>query len=75
LAFLDGAASWSRVERVIDRVETGADGTDTRIIVTNLDTRNAGVLYEDVYCRRGQAENPRPRPSSCGCSCMRAHTG
>ena len=55
--FLDGAASWSRVERIIARVEAGADGTDTRFIVTNLDTRNARVLYEDVYCRRGQAEN------------------
>ena len=55
--FLDGAASWSRVERIIARVEAGADGTDTRFIVTNLNTRNARVLYEDVYCRRGQAEN------------------
>jgi DDE family transposase len=55
--FFDGAASWSRVERIIARVEAGADGTDTRFIVTNLDTRNARVLYEDLYCRRGQAEN------------------
>jgi hypothetical protein len=55
--FLDGAASWSRVERIIARVEAGADGADTRFIVTNLDTRNARVLYEDLYCRRGQAEN------------------
>ena len=55
--FLDGAASWSRVERIIARVEASADGTDTRFIVTNLDTRNARVLYEDLYCRRGQAEN------------------
>ena len=55
--FLDGAATWSRVERIIARVEAGADGTDTRFIATNLDTRNARVLYEDVYCRRGQAEN------------------
>lgn len=55
--FYDGADSWSRVERVIARVEAGADGLDTRFIVTNLNTRNARVLYEDVYCRRGQAEN------------------
>src|ERR1700684_3736382 len=55
--FLDGAASWSRVERIIARVEAGAEGTDTRFIVTNLKVRNARVLYEDVYCRRGQAEN------------------
>jgi len=26
-------------------------------VVTNLKLRNARVLYEDVYCRRGQAEN------------------
>jgi hypothetical protein len=55
--FFDGAASWSRVERIIARVEAGAEGPDTRFIVTNLDIRNARVLYEDVYCRRGQAEN------------------
>src|SRR4051794_17961917 len=55
--FYDGAASWSRVERIIARVEAGADGTDTRFIVTNLPTRNARALYEEVYCRRGAAEN------------------
>ncbi len=55
--FLHGAKSWSRVERIIARVEVGAEGPDTRFIVTNLKTRNARVLYEDVYCRRGQAEN------------------
>jgi hypothetical protein len=55
--FLDGAASWSRVERIIARVEAAAEGPDTRFIVTNLGLRNARILYEDVYCRRGQAEN------------------
>jgi hypothetical protein len=55
--FFDGAKSWSRVERIIARVEVGAEGPDTRFIVTNLRVRNARVLYEDVYCRRGQAEN------------------
>ena len=55
--FYDGAASWSRVERIIARVEAGAEGPDTRFVVTNLKQRNARRLYEDVYCRRGQAEN------------------
>jgi Transposase DDE domain group 1 len=55
--FYDGAASWSRVERVVARVEAGAEGPDTRFVVTNLKKRNARALYEDVYCRRGQAEN------------------
>jgi hypothetical protein len=55
--FFDGAPSWSRVERIIARVEGGAEGPDTRFIVTNLKTRNARVLCEDVYCQWGQAEN------------------
>ncbi len=55
--FFDGAQSWSRVERIIARVEVGAEGPDTRFVVTNLNKRNARRLYEDVYCRRGQAEN------------------
>jgi len=42
---------------IVARVEAGADGPDTRFVVTNLTTRNARRLYEDVYCRRGQAEN------------------
>ncbi|MDB5397390.1 MAG: transposase, partial [Rhodospirillales bacterium] len=56
-AFHDGAASWSRVERIIARVEVGAEGPDTRFIVTNLTKGHPRTLYETVYCRRGQAEN------------------
>ena len=57
--FFDGAQSWSRVERIVARVEAGADGPDTRFVVTNLTTRNARRLYEDVYCRRSGRE-PHP---------------
>ncbi len=55
--FLDGAGSWSRVERIIARVEASAQGADTRFVVTNLAGGTARTLYEDLYCRRGQAEN------------------
>src|SRR5574337_261359 len=55
--FFDGAQSWSRVERIVARVEVGEEGADTRFVVTNLTHRNGRRLYEDVYCRRGQAEN------------------
>ncbi|MER9776147.1 transposase, partial [Mesorhizobium sp. M0220] len=55
--FFDGAASWSRVERIIARVEVSAQGTDTRFIVTNLAGGKAKALYADLYCRRGAAEN------------------
>ena len=54
--FYDGAGSWSRTERIIARVETGPQGTDTRFIVTDL-TGRSKALYEKVYCRRGTAEN------------------
>jgi len=55
--FYDGAASWSRVERIIARVEAGAEGTDTRFAVTSLAGSSARTVYEGLYCRRGQAEN------------------
>ena len=41
MEFFDGAQSWSRVERIIARVEAGAEGPDTRFVVTNLSKRNA----------------------------------
>jgi hypothetical protein len=55
--FLHAAGSWSRVERIVARIEVGAEGPDTRFIITNLETRNPRVLYQDIYCQRGQAEN------------------
>jgi hypothetical protein len=44
-------------EGIIARIEVGSEGPDTRFVVTNLTRRNARALYEDLYCRRGQAEN------------------
>jgi Transposase DDE domain group 1 len=55
--FYDGAASWSRTERIIARVEAGTDGPDTRFIVTNLAGGRPKMLYEHIYCRRGCMEN------------------
>jgi hypothetical protein len=55
--FYDGAGSWSRVERIIARVEAGPEGVDTRFVVTNLVGGTPRRLYERSYCQRGQAEN------------------
>ena len=55
--FWDGAGSWSRVERIVARVEAGPEGVDTRLVVTNLPGGAARGLYERKYCQRGQAEN------------------
>ena len=55
--FFDAAESWSRVERIIARVEAGPEGSDTRFIVTNLEAGRAKHLYQRLYCVRGRAEN------------------
>ena len=55
--FYDAAGSWSRARRIVARVEAGSDGADTRFIVTNLGHGSGRSLYQDLYCRRGQAEN------------------
>ena len=46
MEFYDGARSWSRVERIIARVEASAQGADTRFIVTNMSGGSARALYE-----------------------------
>jgi uncharacterized protein len=54
----DGAASWSRLERTVARVEAGADGTDSRFIVTSLEGWRRP-------CTRGStASGGRPRTTS-----------
>ena len=65
--FHDAAQSWSRVERIIARVEAGLEGTDTRFIVTSLEGGRAKHLYQRLYCARGQAENQinMEEPSRC----------
>ena len=55
--FYDAAQTWSRARRIVARVEAGSEGADTRFIVTNLRHGSGRSLYQDLYCRRGQAEN------------------
>ena len=51
--------SWSRTRRVVAKAEHLAKGPNPRFVVTNLDAKTAGarVLYEDLYCARGEMEN------------------
>ena len=55
--FFDAARTWSRVRRIVARIAAGGDGTDVRFIVTSPGHGNGRSLYQDLYCRRGQAEN------------------
>jgi hypothetical protein len=50
------AKSWPHERRVITRLEYGAQGTNPRFIVTNLQG-DAIQLYDHLYCQRGEAEN------------------
>ena len=52
--FSYAAQSWSHERRVITRLEWGAQGHNPRFIVTNLHG-DASVLYDEVYCQRGEA--------------------
>ncbi len=54
--FMYGAQSWAKQRRVITRLEYGEQGNNPRYVVTNL-TAQPQVLYDDVYCQRGEAEN------------------
>ena len=51
--------SWSRTRRVVAKAEYLAKGANPRFVVTSLDAKTAGarVLYEDLYCARGEMEN------------------
>jgi hypothetical protein len=49
------AKSWLRARKIIARVEATLKGSDIRFIVTNL-LDWAKLLYESVYCARGQME-------------------
>lgn len=51
------AGSWPRAWRVLLKAEVMALGENPRFVVTSLGGVDAGTLYEDIYCARGQSEN------------------
>jgi hypothetical protein len=54
---LDYAAeTWDVPRRVIAKAEHTAQGSNPRFVVTNLEGE-AQVLYDEVYCARGEMEN------------------
>ena len=64
--FFDGAASWSRVEQIIARVEVGDEGADTRFIVTNPTSSGCSCTAGPTgSCGAGALQCPNVR---CGAS-------
>jgi len=50
------AETWDKPRRVIAKAEHGDQGSNPRFVVTNLEGE-AQVLYDTVYCARGEMEN------------------
>src|SRR6266446_3333817 len=51
------AGTWSRSRRVVITVEASAQGVNTRFVVPDMEQARTQVLYQHMYCARGQAEN------------------
>lgn len=51
------AKSWSRLRRVVARIEATRKGLDIRYVVTSIARCDPASLYSGIYCARGQAEN------------------
>jgi hypothetical protein len=51
------AGTWSRSRRVVIKVEVSEQGVNTRFVVTDMEQARTQVLYQHIYCARGQMEN------------------
>ena len=58
--FRYGANSWGRSRRIIAKIEHTEKGSNTRYVVTNLDGKPQ-LLYDKLYCARGDMENRSER--------------
>ena len=50
------AGTWDKTRRVLAKAEHTDKGSNPRFVVTNLEG-DAQVLYDEVYCARGEMEN------------------
>ena len=55
-SFYYQAGTWSKLRRVVVKVEVSKKGLNIRFIVTDMDKAKANVLYEKIYCARGNDE-------------------
>jgi hypothetical protein len=51
------AQSWAHPWRVVLKAEVMRAGDNPRFVVTSLDAPTPQMLYEDLYCARGNCEN------------------
>ena len=51
------ANGWKHERRAVARIEATRLGLDIRFVVTNIENVAPRVVYQTLYCARGQAEN------------------
>lgn len=56
-AFAYAAMSWAQAWRVVLKAEVMSAGDNPRFVVTSLEAPTPQMLYEDLYCARGNCEN------------------
>jgi DDE family transposase len=55
--FSYAAGSWTQPWRVVLKAEVMSAGDNPRFVVTSLEAPRPAMLYEDLYCARGNCEN------------------
>ena len=55
--FVYAAQSWAQPWRVVLKAEVMSAGDNPRFVVTSLEAPTPHMLYEDLYCARGNCEN------------------
>jgi hypothetical protein len=55
--FVYAARSWAPPWRVVLKAEVMSAGDNPRFVVTSLEAPTPQMLYEDLYCARGNCEN------------------
>ena len=55
-SFYYQARSWSRPRRTVAKIEVSEQGKNIRFIVSDMKDAKATVLYQKIYCARGEDE-------------------
>jgi hypothetical protein len=55
-SFYYQAGTWNRPRRVVVKAEVSEQGKNIRFIVTDMENAKASVLYQQIYCARGEDE-------------------
>ncbi|GMT46404.1 MAG: IS1380 family transposase [bacterium] len=56
-SFYYQANSWEQAYRIVAKIERGDRGENIRFVVTNMYLAKTRMVYEYIYCRRGNMEN------------------